>query len=74
MCVVVPVPGPMSPPDALESTPHLRVWFVYGVTQAFEVYATLAVRSPALLTMVTDVVFAALELAAEKVPALVGVV
>ena len=64
----------MSPPAAPESTPHLSVRLVNGVTQVLAVKPMLAVKSPELLVIVTDVVLAGLLLNAAKVPLLVGVV
>ncbi len=73
MCVVVPVPGPMSPPTALASSPHFRIWFVNGATQVSVVMPTVAVKSPGLLVIVTDVV-AGEELLVTNVPFVPGVV
>ena len=72
VCVVAPVPGPMSPPTSLESIPHFSVWLVNGVTQALAVAATLAVKSPALLVIVSDVATGEALLAA-NVPLVQGV-
>ena len=76
VCVVVPVPGPMSPPAtlALESKPHFRIWLVNGDTQVLLVNATLAVKSPGLLVIVSDVVTEGEELIAVNVPFVTGVV
>ena len=73
MCVVEPVPGPVSPPASPESIPHFSVWLVNGVTQLLVVAATLAVKSPELLAIVKDVAVGE-ELAAANVPLLQGVV
>ena len=59
--IVVPVPGPMSPPTAPESIPHFSVSLVGGVAQEFVVPATVAVKSRALLVIVNDVVVAVAE-------------
>ncbi len=64
----------MSPPATLESIPHFSVWEVNGVTQVPVVKPTLAVKSPELLAIVTDVVGAAVELLAANVPLVHGVV
>ena len=70
----MPVPGPMSPPAALESIPHFSVWLVNGATHEPPVKPTLAVKSPDLLAIVTDVVGAGVELLAANVPLVHGVV
>ena len=64
----------MSPPAALESIPHFSVWSVNGVTQALPVKPTLAVKSPALLAIVTDVLGPGVELLAANLPFVHGVV
>ena len=64
----------MSPPAALESIPHFSVWSVNGVTQVPVVKPTLAVKSPALLAIVTDVLGTGVELLAATLPFVHGVV
>lgn len=64
----------MSPPAAPESIPHLSVRLVYGDIQVLAVKPTLAVKSPELLVIVTDVALAGLLLNAANVPLFVGVV
>ena len=64
----------MSPPAAFESIPHFSVWLVNGVTQVLPEKPTLAVKSPELLAIVTDVVGAGEELLAANVPFMHGVV
>jgi hypothetical protein len=63
----------MSPPTELESGPNFRAWLVNGVTQTFDVKARVAVKSPGLLVIVTDVVLDGEELEATKVPFVHGV-
>jgi hypothetical protein len=64
----------MSPPTSLASTPHFSVWFVNGLTHVFVVAPRLAVKSPGLLVMVTEVVAVGAEFVAANVPFVHGVV
>ena len=45
----------MSPPVAFESIPHITVWLLNGVAHSLLVDPILAVKSPGLLAIVTDV-------------------
>jgi hypothetical protein len=64
----------MSPPTSPESIPQLSAWLENGAAHVAAVYPTLAVKSPGLLVIVTDVVEAGVELLAANVPFVHGVI